>query len=111
MLKRYKRINILVPKKEETRKALYNIYKTLREIFGGYTEKELFLVKCPASGIYKDPQNGKIILDRHTSIDVDTGTHSLAQIYDCIIDVKHLWEKDFDEQEIWMTIQSIYKIE
>lgn len=111
MLKRYKRFTVLVPKKEKTRQALKKIYKTLQDTFGGYTEKEIFLAQRPARGICKDPQNGKLILDRHTSIDVDTETHSLTKIHDCIIYFKHLWEKEFDEQEIWMTIQSIYRIE
>ena len=110
MVRRYKRVNILVPKKEETRQALTNIYKTLMDTFGGYTEKEVFLVQHPARGRWEHPQNGKIILDRHTCINCDTQIASVTEIYDCIIDVIHKWEKQFNESELYVTVENICRI-
>jgi|GEM_PF-3125214 len=107
----YKRLTILVPKKGKTRRALRRICNALRGTFGGFTEKEIYLVHQPANGECQDPKNGKVVLDKHTSIDVDTAIDSIDKINDCIIDIKHLWQKEFCEQEIWMTVQSIYRIE
>ncbi len=110
MLKRLKRINILVPKKEETRQALTNIHKTLVDTFGGYTEKEVFLVHHPAWGKWEHPQNGKIILDRHTCIICDVQVGSVTRIYDRIIDITHKLEKQFNESELYVTVENICRI-
>lgn len=110
MIKKYSRINILVPKKQETRKALKNIYKTLREIFTGYTEEDVLIVIRPARGIWKDTENGKIISDRHTSINVDFDSSKGTTIIKHFADIKKTWEKQFNEQEIYATIQSILRI-
>lgn len=111
MLRPYKRLTILVPEKDKTRQAVENIHTTLRDTFGGYTEKEIFLAQRAASGVVQDPQNGKVIFDKHTSIDVDANIENLNLIHDCIIDIKHQWQKEFGEDELWMTVQDIFRIE
>ncbi|MGB3478401.1 MAG: hypothetical protein WBB67_04505 [bacterium] len=109
MLERYKRINILMPKKKETRNALKTIYATLRETFGGYTERDVFIIS-PANGEWKNPDNDEVFFDKHTSIDVDVKSSNITRIIQFLTNIKKTWEKQFGQLELWITVQAIVRI-
>lgn len=109
MLRTYKRVNILLPNKEATQGALKKILETLQENFGGYTQRDVLIVS-PADGKCFNKQAGRVILDRHISVDVDIEPSNGIEIDKYFANFKKIYEKLLNEQELYITYQLIARI-
>ena len=108
-LKQYKRVNILLPIKPETRKAFKAIVKKLCDDFGGITYSKPH-IPSEVKGIWLDPLTGNIINDHHISLLIDVDSSNGINVDKYFSQLKKNLEKSLDENLIWILYQNAVRI-
>ena len=108
MNKKFIRVVLLLPLREETLLIFNDLITELSDIYGGITHSS-YLEPIPFMGRWIDTENTKCILYEDNIIilftDIDPLKNTNYKKY--FTDLKVRLKKDINEKEIWMTFQSI----
>lgn len=109
MLKKYIRVNILLPIKPETKKVFRGILKKLSNDFGGVTYSKPHL-PAEVNGVWINPLTGKAINDHHISLLIDTDPSNGININRYFSQLKKDLEHKLNEGLIWILFMGAVRV-
>lgn len=109
MLKKYVRVNILLPIKPETKRAFRGIVKKLSNDFGGVTYSKPH-IPAEVNGIWIDPLTGKVINNHHISLFIDADPSNGINVAGYFSRLKKDLEHKLNESLIWILFMDAVRV-
>jgi hypothetical protein len=109
VLKKYVRVNILLPIKPETRKAFGDIVHKLSSDFGGVTYSKPH-IPSEINGMWIDPVAGKVINEHHISLLIDADPANGINITSYFSRLKRDLEHKLNENMIWILFMDAARV-
>ena len=105
----YTHITILVPIKRKTLLIINQLLTALITQFGGVTYSR-FKTPITLNGMWRDPQSGKVVLDKICMVIVDADRASLG-LDKYLVDLKAALEKDLNEDVVWILKHDVERVD